>query len=107
LRALQREGRPDVVRKTIGLYLENAPRLLKELEEGAAKGDLAALSRASHTLKSNSANVGAVKLASRCNEIETMARSGMIPDARDLVQALIEDYRAAGVVLSKHLERAA
>jgi signal transduction histidine kinase/CheY-like chemotaxis protein len=107
LHELQREGRPDVVRKTIGLYFENAPRLLKELEEGAANGDLKALSRASHMLKSNSANVGAIKLASRCNELETMARSGMIPDACALVRAVIEDYGVAGAVLSKHLEQAA
>src|SRR5205823_287993 len=55
LRQLQREGRPDVVKKTIGLYLECAPRLVKDLQEAAASGDIATLNRASHTLKSNSA----------------------------------------------------
>jgi two-component system, sensor histidine kinase and response regulator len=107
LRQLQRVGRPDIVKRTIDLYLENAPRLLKELEEGAATRDMALLRRASHTLKSNSANVGAIKLAARCRELEMLARSGMVGDACSLVAGVIEEYAAANAALSMHLASAA
>ncbi len=107
LRQLQCAGRPDIVRRTIGLYMESAPQLLTELQEGAASGDVAALGRASHSLKSNSANVGAMKLAAQCNDLEKLARSGMLAEACALVREVLEDYAVAKAMLSEHLERAA
>ena len=107
LRQLQRADRPDIVRRTIGLYLDSAPRLLDELREGAISRDVAALGRASHTLKSNSANVGAIKLAARCNELETFARSGMVAEACALVHGVIEDFSTANAELSEQLKKAA
>ncbi|HEV2300953.1 MAG TPA: response regulator [Stellaceae bacterium] len=107
LRQLQRAGRPDIVKRTIDLYLENAPRLLKELQEGAETDDVAALGRASHTLKSNSANVGAVRLAALCNDLETLARSGLVPESRALVATVVEEYAAVNAALSVHVTTAA
>jgi signal transduction histidine kinase/CheY-like chemotaxis protein len=107
LRQLQRADRPDIVKNTIRLYFENAPRLLQELREGAIKRDVTVLGRASHTLKSNSANVGAIRLAARCSELEALARSGKVADACALVRGVIEDYAIANAVLSEHLGRAA
>jgi CheY-like chemotaxis protein/HPt (histidine-containing phosphotransfer) domain-containing protein len=107
LRQLQRAGRPDIVKRTIDLYLTNAPRLLKELQEGAESDDVAALGRASHTLKSNSANVGATRLAALCNELETLARGGAVPGARALVSGMMKEYAAVDAALSAHVETAA
>jgi HPt (histidine-containing phosphotransfer) domain-containing protein len=107
LRQLQRVNRPDIVKRTIGLYFENAPRLLQELREGAIKRDAAVLGRASHTLKSNSANVGAIRLAARCSELEALARSGDVAKACSLVRGVIEDYIIVDAVLSEHLGKAA
>jgi HPt (histidine-containing phosphotransfer) domain-containing protein len=107
LRQLQRADRPDIVRRTIGLYLDSAPHLLEELREGAISRDVAALGRASHTLKSNSANVGAIRLAARCNELETLARSGMVAEACALVHGVIEDFSTANAELSEQLKKAA
>ncbi len=107
LRQLQRADRPDIVKRTIGLYFENAPRLLQELREGALRRDVGVLGRASHTLKSNSANVGAIRLAARCSELEALARSGKVADACALVRGVIEDYIIADALLSEHLGKAA
>ena len=107
LRQLQRAGRPDIVKRTIDLYLANAPRLLRELQEGAETDDVALLGRASHTLKSNSANIGAVKLAALCNHLETMARSGTVPQAQALVAVLAKEYAAVDRALSAHVANAA
>jgi signal transduction histidine kinase/DNA-binding response OmpR family regulator len=107
LRQLQRSDRPDIVKRTIGLYFETAPRLLQELREGAVSRDVAVLGRASHSLKSNSANVGAIKLAARCSELEALARCGKVADACALVRGVIEDYILADAVLSEHLGKAA
>jgi len=107
LRQLQRADRPDIVRRTISLYLDSAPGLLEELREGAARRDVGVLGRASHTLKSNSANVGAVKLAARCSTLEALARAGKVADACALVRGVIEDYIIADAMLSEHLGKVA
>jgi two-component system, sensor histidine kinase and response regulator len=107
LRQLQRAGRPDIVKRTVDLYLETAPRLLQELLDAAERQDVAAVGRASHTLKSNSANVGAAQLAALCNEVETLARSGSLAKAIALVPGVRDAYTAATGALSSHLERAA
>jgi two-component system sensor histidine kinase/response regulator len=107
LRQLQRAGRPDIVQRTLDLYLENAPRLLRELQDGAANGDVATLGRASHMLKSNSANVGALKLASRCNELETLARAGSVARAAELVAGVGAEFEAVKAALNAHLAKVA
>jgi HPt (histidine-containing phosphotransfer) domain-containing protein len=91
LAQLQREGRPDIVNRVITLFLESAPALLKDLEQGAKSGDTALLHRASHTLKSASANVGAALLSARCRDLEASARAGSVPDAAARVETIVGD----------------
>ena len=107
LAQLQREGRPDIVNRVITLFLESAPALLKDLQDGAAKGDTAVLHRASHTLKSASANVGAALLSAHCRELEAMARLGPVPDAAARVDTIAGDYQQAQAALTARLPRVA
>jgi HPt (histidine-containing phosphotransfer) domain-containing protein len=103
LAQLQREGRPDIVNRVITLFLESAPALLKDLQEGAEMGDTARLGRASHALKSCAANVGAAGFSARCEELEALARAGQVPDAAARVRGIVEDYRRAEAVLAARL----
>jgi len=104
---LQREGRPDIVQEMINLFFKAAADLLKDLKEGAANRDAALLHHASHALKSASAHVGAVILSLRCQELETMAQSGIASDAAPIVGAILEDYRAVEIALSARLPKVA
>jgi CheY-like chemotaxis protein len=103
LAQLQREGRPDIVNRVITLFLESAPALLKDLQEGAENGDAARLGRASHALKSCAANVGAAAFSARCDELEALARAGQVPDAPGRVRGIVEDYRRAEAALAARL----
>src|SRR5436305_11682402 len=107
LAQLQREGRPDIVNRVITLFLESAPALLKDLQEGAATGDMPKLHRASHTLKSASANVGAALLSAHCRELEAMARTGPVSDAAARASTIAEDYQRAQAALMARLPRVA
>jgi signal transduction histidine kinase/DNA-binding response OmpR family regulator/HPt (histidine-containing phosphotransfer) domain-containing protein len=107
LAGLQQAGRPGLIGRVISIFLQSAPFLLKDLEEGAARGDMALLHRASHTLKSASANVGAVLLSAHCKELEALARTGSVPDAAARVATIIEDYRRAEAVLTVRLPQVA
>ncbi len=55
-----REVLGSEVDKIIAVYLEDAPRLIAQLERAAVSGDPIALRVAAHTLKSSSGNVGAI-----------------------------------------------
>jgi CheY-like chemotaxis protein/HPt (histidine-containing phosphotransfer) domain-containing protein len=107
LRRLQRDGRPDIVQQVVELFFRGAAALLKDMDNGAESGDAALLFRASHALKSASANVGAVVLSSRCRELEVLARSGAVPDAARMVKTIREDFRTVEVGLSGRLPRVA
>jgi signal transduction histidine kinase/CheY-like chemotaxis protein len=75
LRDLQRPGRPDVLTRVIDLFVSDAPRLVAAMVGAIATNDADALRHAAHTLKSTSANVGAVSLSANCREIEQLARA--------------------------------
>jgi two-component system, sensor histidine kinase len=74
-------GGPDADRlleKVLRLYCDSVPQMLKSMQEAAGKGDCVALQRAAHALKSSSHNVGAVRFASLCRDLESAARAGQI-----------------------------
>jgi two-component system, sensor histidine kinase and response regulator len=107
LRRLQQEGRPDIVHQVIELFLKGAAGLLTDLDDGAATGDAALLHRASHALKSASANVGAIVMSTHCKELEALAKSGSVQEAAQLVKEIRENYRTVEARLSERLPRVA
>jgi CheY-like chemotaxis protein/HPt (histidine-containing phosphotransfer) domain-containing protein len=92
IRALQAPGRLDLLSKLIGLYLSGSPKVLGDLREAAVRRDADALHTASHTLKSSSANLGALMLSTLCKELETRAREGRIDDAAEAVAGIEAEY---------------
>ena len=82
LRDLQRPGRPDVLTRVIDLFSLDAPRLVAAMLDAVASDDADALRHAAHTLKSTSANVGAVSLSTNCREIEQLARAAEAASVR-------------------------
>jgi len=106
LRALQREGRPDILSTLITLFLDSARALLTDLEKAANAGEMAALWRASHSLNSASANIGATLLSARCKELEWMARAGPVLNPTARVAAIATEFRRAEAALLAYLGKA-
>lgn len=88
LRALQIPGRPSIVLRIIDLFESSASALVGELEQGLDDGDLATVTRAAHTLKSSSANVGAMELAAQAKAIEQAGRAGDLAGCRSAADGL-------------------
>jgi len=91
-------GDVEFVDELIDTYLEDAIVQLDAMRQAADEGDSAAMVRPAHSLKSNSANVGATALTELCRSLETDGRSGSVADAvgrvRDCEQAFA-DVRTA------------
>jgi signal transduction histidine kinase/DNA-binding NarL/FixJ family response regulator/HPt (histidine-containing phosphotransfer) domain-containing protein len=63
------------VDRLIEVFLEDTPRLISALEAAAVGPDYEMLRNAAHTLKSSSANLGAVALSNAAKKVEHGARS--------------------------------
>ena len=99
LRLLQKEGKPNFPSMIVGLFLDTTPSVLKELETAAQAGDVVSLRTASHRLISASAIVGASALSARCRELESITRTGSVPDAAERVRAIVVEYERVEAAL--------
>ncbi|MEM7257830.1 MAG: response regulator, partial [Pseudomonadota bacterium] len=81
IKALQRPGKPDILGKIVGMYLDKTPSLISDIETGIAANDAAKVKMAAHTLKSSSAYLGATTLADLCNKLEAKAANDDLSDA--------------------------
>ena len=66
---------PGSYQRVLGKFLETTPRLLGEIERFLSTHDLPNVRLAAHTLKSNSAAIGAHNLSLLTKEIEQLARN--------------------------------
>ncbi|MGI9464493.1 MAG: response regulator, partial [Aestuariivirgaceae bacterium] len=91
-------GNNDLLSKTSELFRQHGPQALAKVELAAESADLKALADAAHALKSMCANMGAVRSAAACNELEELARTGASFDigghitriSRELAEAIAE-----------------
>lgn len=93
------EDGAEMAAELIDIFLEDTPRILVDLEEGWANHDAEMLRKAAHTLKSGSANLGAVQLSKLCNELEDMGRSGDLEWAADKLDQAIAIYDEVYIIL--------
>ena len=91
-------GDVDFLKELVDAYLDSTPGLFAAMRQAAAAGDAAGLQRAAHTLKTGSANMGALTLAAQCKQLEDMGKSGALEDVEpriDAAAAAYEDVAAA------------
>lgn len=100
LRELGGDEEPSLVVELIGLFLRDAPTYMQEIVTGFEANDLERIQRASHTLKSSSANMGALELSGLARLIESTAKSGNLELLRELQAALGEVYEETAEALS-------
>ncbi len=80
------------VQTLIESFYESSARLLAEAEQALAADARSELERAAHTLKSTSATMGALGLATLARELETRAREGQLAGAAEHVRSLRTAY---------------
>ncbi len=79
----------------VRLFLEDAPGHVRALEAAAAANDMSAMVAPAHTLKSASANLGAMALSAAAKRIELGARQGVLPRPAVAVAVLESEFRRA------------
>lgn len=93
-RSMREAGIESVVPLVLAAFRDEAPGRMAVLERGVAERDLAAVSSASHALKSSSANIAARRLHPLMIEVETLARAGDQAGVEGLLPAVREEFEA-------------
>jgi CheY-like chemotaxis protein len=95
IRAAAPEGAgDDLLIQIIDIYLDESPKLVEQIRSGFKADAPDKVRLAVHSLKSNSANVGAKALASVCKQLEEKARANDLGETETLVadiEVMIED----------------
>jgi signal transduction histidine kinase/CheY-like chemotaxis protein/HPt (histidine-containing phosphotransfer) domain-containing protein len=83
----------------VKVFLEDAPHALEKLDAAAARHDIDALVGPAHSLKSTSANLGALALSDLARTIEHGARQRTLADPQGTVAALGREFRRVDTAL--------
>ena len=100
LRALNPDDGDSFLRDIVGIFLEDTPQRLAELRESLATGDQHRFSRAAHSIKGSSSNLGANQLRAISEVLEQKSKVSLAN-----VDTLITDLEAAFAVTKAELER--
>ena len=99
LRGMLADAEPGMMAALLDALFEDAPRLVEQMRSGISEGNAELTQRAAHTLKSDAAQFGALRLADHCRELEYLARSGSLGGAGALLTAVEEAWSEASSAL--------
>lgn len=105
LKMLQEEGAPDILHEFINIFLDDAPSLIKKIQDAVAQCDCAAIKLNAHSLKSSSGLLGATALSEICKALEYKGTDEETDNIAELAQKVVDEYRQVETELSRQLER--
>jgi two-component system sensor histidine kinase/response regulator len=86
------DGDAELLAEVAGIFLEDYPRFVADIQDAVARRDAPALARHAHGLKGSVANFGATAAFQAALRLEDLARQGDLSEAEsvlnDLTQAL-------------------
>ncbi|TKB63009.1 MAG: response regulator [Nitrospira sp.] len=103
--SLQKPGKEDMLAKILTLYLADSQQLVDTMHHGMAAGDATAVNQAAHSLKSRSAVLGALSLATLCQQFETLSRQGQLNEAEPLLNQLDAAFEHASQIFEAELNK--
>ncbi|MFB3766156.1 MAG: response regulator, partial [Methanotrichaceae archaeon] len=102
LRELQMDGESDILEELGGLFVSRAPEKIKAMADAISKGNAEGLRREAHTLKSSSANIGALNLSEICKELELLGRSGILKNAKSIIESAEIEFERVKAALEEN-----
>jgi HPt (histidine-containing phosphotransfer) domain-containing protein len=92
-------GDEALLAEVLGLFLDDAPRLLREISEAIEAGDPTTLRRLAHTMAGVSGNFAAPDVIATARRLEAMGKAGDLAGAADAQAALGRDFDAFGAAV--------
>jgi HPt (histidine-containing phosphotransfer) domain-containing protein len=85
-------GDPEFLAELIDTYLSDAVEQFAAMDAAFAAGDAAALRRAAHSLKSNSATFGATALTALARQLEELGKAAELDAAGTLLAEARQEF---------------
>jgi len=104
LAKVQTNGKPELLARVISLYLAESPKLVQKMKRAADASDAEEIARCAHSLKSSSANVGALVLSGHCEEAEAQARGADTAEACKMVARIEAEHGRVQAALATQFE---
>lgn len=93
LKKLQKPGRPDLVSNLIDLFFQSADEGMKQLRIALENRDWKLLTSVSHSLKSSSANLGALQFSQLCYKLEMASQNSLSQsEIVDTFESLVQEH---------------
>jgi len=105
LRALDPDGRAQLVKRVLSTYQGSLARLMAQLAQARTEQAWDQVSRVAHTLKSSSASIGALALSAACAEIERLLRAGEHAQALPVLDRFAAEAGRVEIAVRQTLEQ--
>ncbi len=105
LRLLDPSNNDEFLREIVGIFLDDTPQRIAELEQSLAANDVAKFTRAAHSIKGSSANLGAMALRIVAETLEHQSRKEGLGGLAPLIGAVKAEFARAQVELAKLLPK--
>ena len=92
-------GDMDFLGEMLDTYFDDSPQQIAAARAALAAGDAEAVRRAAHSLKSNSANFGALAFSAQCRELEMLAESGSLEGGAERLARIAAGYEQVHAAL--------
>ena len=105
LRSLNPGDGDEFLREIAGIFLEDTPQRIAELEQSLVAGDVSKFTRAAHSIKGSSANLGAMALRAAAEKLEHDSRTKGLGDVGGQVATIKSEFAKAQVALAALIAR--
>lgn len=92
IQSLLNLGGKDLIKELKNVFISSSQNLIQEIQNALNQKDFTSLKNQAHSLKSSSANIGAMKLSSLCLKIENASLEKNWALAQELNQLLIQEF---------------
>jgi len=96
---------PDLLAALIDTFHEDVQRLVDNARRGLQQGQAEEVRRAAHTLKSTGAAFGATRFSELSRTLESLAGSGTLGGAAELIRRIEAEYHRVRIALETVRER--
>jgi HPt (histidine-containing phosphotransfer) domain-containing protein len=104
IRSLGAPDEPDVYAQVVRLFLVDVPIHLTALGAAIAAADSEAVWRIAHRLRGSTLEMGVVRMAPLCAELEYAARAGSLEHAAAKADSLGREFAAARAAMEQAIQ---
>ncbi|MBN2428641.1 MAG: response regulator [Deltaproteobacteria bacterium] len=105
IRSLESRDNPGILKKVIGIYLQEAPEIIQTLRRAIADEDAETVHQKAHYFKSSCANLGAFNLSDLCRKLEFMAKEGTLETASGVLDKIASDFPTLETCLLNEIKK--